>query len=438
MRQFSDSIIAPVLAAALAILSTTPARAQVTKEKIDADGLAPAGIYHVYKSGNMEDTAAPEGYKPFYISHIGRHGSRYHSSDKTFGGLKAKFLKADSLGILTPKGKALYTELWKVDSASVGKTGMLSDRGKKEHKAIADRMFHRFPSVFKSDSRRYVDAVSSTVPRCQESMFSCTRELKKLNKKLKVNVHSGDSYMAYLLRKPSWFKDVVKISAAEVDSLSQAWLNVGDFMNTIFSDREVAKSIVGREDMFVRELFIWGSIAPDLDLDGVYVPAYFTDEELFSLARLNSCRIYSEMVNAKESEGRRMAMADDLLEDFITKTDAALSSNSKVAADLRFAHDVSVMPLAGLMGITGCSEAWPLEDVWMHWMASDYTPMACNIQMIFYSKPGSKDVLVKILLNEQERAISGVEAVSGPYYRWKDVRKHLAGRLKYARRVNAG
>lgn len=438
MIRFSDSIIVPVLAAALAMLLTTPAHAQVTKEKIDADGLAPSGIYHVYKPGDMEDTAAPEGYKPFYISHIGRHGSRYHSSDKTFGGLKAKFLKADSLGILTPKGKALYTELWKVDSASVGKTGMLSDRGKKEHKTIADRMYRRFPSVFKSDSRRYVDAVSSTVPRCQESMFSCTRELKKLNKKLKVNVHTGDSYMAYLLRKPSWFKDVVKISAAEVDSLSRTWIDVGDFMNSIFTDRAAARAIVGREDMFVRELFTWGSIAPDLDLKGVYVPAYFTDEELFSLARLNSCRIYSEMVNAKESEGRRMAMADDLLEDFITKADAALSAKSNVAADLRFAHDVSVMPLAGLMGITGCSEAWPLEEVWKHWMASDYTPMACNIQMIFYRKPGAKDVLVKILLNEQECTLSGLNAVSGPYYRWKDVRKSFDGRLKYARRVNEG
>ena len=71
-------------------------------------------------------------------------------------------------------------------------------------------MFHRFPSVFKSGSRRYVDAVSSTVQRCQESMFSCTGELKKLNKKLRVNVHSGDSYMSYLLRKPSWFKEVVE------------------------------------------------------------------------------------------------------------------------------------------------------------------------------------------------------------------------------------
>lgn len=347
-------------------------------------------------------------------------------------------MKADSLGILTEKGKALYSDLYRIDSVSVGKAGKLSARGKNEHKEIAGRMFHRFPSVFKSGSRRYVDAVSSTVQRCQESMFSCTGELKKLNKKLRVNVHSGDSYMSYLLRKPSWFKEVVRTSAPEIDSLSRTWIDVSDFMNSIFSDRKTADSIVGREDMFARELYTWGSIAPDIDLNDIFVSSYFTPEELFSLTRLNSCRIYSEMVNAAESEGRRIAMADDLLEDFIVKANAAVSAKSNVAADLRFAHDVSVMPLAGLMGIEGCSEIWPLEEVWEHWMASDFTPMACNLQMVFYRRPGSKDILVKFLLNEQERLLNGVDPVSGPYYRWKDVRRHLSGRLAYARKVDAG
>ena len=426
--------------AALALVASfiaLPSGAQVTLEKINADKFAGAGIYHIYKAGNMTDTAAPEGYEPFYISHIGRHGSRYHSSDKSFDALAAMFMKADSLGILTEKGKALYSDMYRIDSVSAGKAGKLSARGKNEHKEIAGRMFRRFPSVFKSDSRRYVDAVSSTVQRCQESMFSCTGELKKLNKKLRVNVHSGDSYMAYLLRKPSWFKTVVKISAPQVDSLSKAWIDVSDFMNSIFTDRNLADSIVGREDMFAREINTWGSIASDLDLDDIFVSSYFTPEEMFSMTKLNSCRIYSEMLNAAESEGRRISMADDLLEDFIVKADAAVSAKSNVAADLRFAHDVSVMPLAGLMGIEGCSEMWPLEEVWMHWMAADFTPMACNLQMVFYRKPGSKDVLVKFLLNEQERLLNGVEPVSGPYYRWKDVRRHLAGRLDYAHKVNA-
>lgn len=436
-RTFFDRIVACVLSVSLASLVAMPCEAQVTLEKIKADKFAGAGIYHIYQPGDMTDSEAPEGFEPFYISHIGRHGSRYHSSDKTFGGLAAMFLKADSLGILTMKGKALYSDLHRIDSVSAGKAGKLSARGKMEHKEIANRMFHRFPSVFKSGSRRYVDAVSSTVQRCQESMFSCTGELKKLNKKLKVNVHTGDSYMAYLLRKPSWFKAVVRISAPEVDSLSRTWIDVSDFMNSIFTDRKAADSIVGREDMFARDLFTWGSIAPDLDLNDIFVSSYFTSEEMFSMTKLNSCRIYSEMVNAAESEGRRMALADDLLEDFIVKADAAMSKKSDVAADLRFAHDVSVMPLAGLMGIAGCSEMWPLEEVWMHWMAADFTPMACNIQMVFYRRPGSKDILVKFLLNEQERLLNGVDPVSGPYYRWKDVRRHLAGRLDYAHKVNA-
>lgn len=437
MRSLSDRIAVLALTALIVMFSAVSSRAQVTIEKINSDKFAGAGIYHVYRPGDMTDTKAPEGYEPFYISHIGRHGSRYHTSDKTFNRMETIFLNADSLGILTLKGKALYSYMRRIDSVSTGKAGKLSSRGKKEHKEIADRMFRRFPSVFKSDSRRYVDAVSSTVQRCQESMFSCTGELKKLNKKLRVNVHSGDSYMAYLLRKPSWFKEVVRISAPQIDSLSKAWIDVSDFMNSIFRDRKTADSFVGREDMFARELYTWGSIAPDLDLDDIFVSSYFTPEEQFTITKLNSCRIYSEMLNAAESEGRRIALADDLLEDFIAKADAAMPAKSDVAADLRFAHDVSVMPLVGLMGIEGCSEMWPLEEVWMHWMASDFTPMACNLQMVFYRRPGSKDILVKFLLNEQERFLNGVAPVDGPYYRWKDVRRHLSGRLDYARKVNA-
>ncbi len=39
--------------------------------------------------------------------------------------------------------------------------------------------------------------------------------------------------------------------------MSRTWIDVSDFMNSIFSDRKTADSIVGREDMFARELYTW-------------------------------------------------------------------------------------------------------------------------------------------------------------------------------------
>ena len=51
--------------------------------------------------------------------------------------------------------------------------------------------------------------------------------------------------------------------------------------------------------------------------------------------------------------------------------------------------------------------------------------------MIFYRPTDSiatDDVLVKVLLNEKEIVLPGTP-VSGPYYRWKDLRKYYLEKL---------
>lgn len=68
-----------------------------------------------------------------------------------------------------------------------------------------------------------------------------------------------------------------------------------------------------------------------------------------------------------------------------------------------------------------------------HWRNYEIFPMGSNIQMIFY-RPTKKaaytpdEVLVKVLLNEQEATLP-VKAVSGPYYRWKDLRDLYMSKL---------
>ena len=54
-----------------------------------------------------------------------------------------------------------------------------------------------------------------------------------------------------------------------------------------------------------------------------------------------------------------------------------------------------------------------------HWCDFRITPMAGNVQMIFY-RNSSGDVLVKFLLNEQETSIPIVTDCA-PYYHWKGV-----------------
>ena len=37
-----------------------------------------AGVYHSFEFHPIQDSPVPKGYRPFYISHYGRHGSRHH------------------------------------------------------------------------------------------------------------------------------------------------------------------------------------------------------------------------------------------------------------------------------------------------------------------------------------------------------------------------
>ncbi len=54
--------------------------AQPYKDEIASHPEKAGGVYSSYVVPPESLTKAPKGYKPFYISHYGRHGSRYHLS----------------------------------------------------------------------------------------------------------------------------------------------------------------------------------------------------------------------------------------------------------------------------------------------------------------------------------------------------------------------
>ena len=61
---------------------------------------------HSYEFDPIVDTPAPKGFKPFYITHYGRHGSRYEQNSTFARNAQAGFTYLDSLGLLTPAGDA--------------------------------------------------------------------------------------------------------------------------------------------------------------------------------------------------------------------------------------------------------------------------------------------------------------------------------------------
>ena len=53
------------------------------------------------------------------------------------------------------------------------------------------------------------------------------------------------------------------------------------------------------------------------------------------------------------------------------------------------------------------------------WCRTSQVPMGANVHFVFYRKPGSDDVLFKVLHNGKEATI-GLETDMWPYYRWQD------------------
>ena len=60
-----------------------PAWAQTSREELLTHLELTAGNYANYPVPTTLPTPAPEGYEPFYISHYGRHGARYMTSDRS-------------------------------------------------------------------------------------------------------------------------------------------------------------------------------------------------------------------------------------------------------------------------------------------------------------------------------------------------------------------
>ena len=109
-----------------------------------------------------------------------------------------------------------------------------------------------------------------------------------------------------------------------------------------------------------------------------------------------------------------------ILQDIMTKANAAIDGSSDRVADLRFGHDTYIGPLTVLMGINGADldpvDPYEVKYCYQNWE----TCMASNIQLIFYrGNGGQDDVLVKCLLDGHEATLP-VPTDNAPYYRWAD------------------
>lgn len=416
-------IIRSILAAAALTAAALPSLAQAFLDDIVATPEKAGGIYYAYPVDESLNTPAPKGYKPFYISHYGRHGSRYLISDRDYTGVNDLFHQADQAGALTKLGKDVMARLDTIWLEAEGRGGELTPLGVRQHQGIGRRMAEAFPEAFAGTDAQ-VTAASTTVMRCAHSMYSLLEGLKSRFPQLEIPRESSNRNMHYLnyhspesgpysSDKGEWYLDWKKFRQEKTapDRL----------VNSLFCDSTFIRRHVDPVEL------MWGLywIAVDLQNMETAVDLFdiFTPQELFDLWQVFNFNFYACNSNYPGAEGLHVDNAKNLLRNIVETADAYIA-DGKHGATLRFGHDGNLIPLAALMRLQGtyAPESNPYE---LHKVYSDFkiSPMAGNIQMIFFNdKKG--DILVKFMLNEREIAIPATTDLF-PFYRWEDARQVL-------------
>lgn len=79
LKKYVVITAAMTMGCCLVSFAQSPEHRQEVMALLKEDPTRSVNLHHNYEApSKIVDTPAPKGYKPFYVSHYGRHGSRYH------------------------------------------------------------------------------------------------------------------------------------------------------------------------------------------------------------------------------------------------------------------------------------------------------------------------------------------------------------------------
>ena len=408
-------------------------RAQTAAQEIRQNVLCTASNYMAYPGPIQQVlTPAPQGMKPFYISHYGRHGSRFHSKPSMYNEPYLTLARADSLGKLSDLGREVMLRLDIIRKDAENRWGELTPLGVQQQKDIARRMMERFPEVFEGHTD--IDARSTGVGRCILSMEYALLEMLQHNPDLNVHHNATHRDMDYLNLQDK------KLMALKFNKPAKEWYDRyvsqtahhTHLMRELFADTLYANKHVNMVDLSV-QLFLIAAIMQNTEL-GQHITLYdlFDYDESYRIWKIGNARWYIGWGAADVNGAVQPYAQRNLLRRLIEDADKVLSQpNTKV--ELRFGHETVLLPLICLLDINGYGFTTnDLEQLEPNgWINYRIFPMSCNLQLVFYRrspKDRADDVLFKVLLNENEATLP-LPTNQAPYYRWGDFRRYYLDKL---------
>lgn len=418
-----------LLALASALLVCACIQAQTPREDFHRDITLAGSNYVAYRGPQVQLTPAPKGYTPFYLSHYGRHGSRYMIGKKAYDRPYQTLLKADSAGVLTAKGKDVLRRVKLVRREAMGRQGELTPLGALQHQGIARRMMERFPEVFAGKTN--IEARSTVVIRCILSMENGLHELLRLNPQLQI-FHDASYHDMYYMNQDDKYLDSLKNTPERKEAmkaLSKKHKSYKRLMEMLFSDNEWVKKNVNKRGLSDQLFEMACSIQGTELRDKVTLFDLFNEEEAYDHWVINNAYWQVTYGNAPTTGGVQPYSQRNLLRNIIEQADSCIRLKHP-GATLRYGHDTMVTPLTCLLDLNGYGEEIKyLDDVAHHWFDYKITPMATNIQFVFYrNDKDENDILLKVLLNEDEATLP-IRTDKAPYYHWTDFKEFYLKKL---------
>ena len=384
-------------------------------QEVMADVERAGGVHRMYPTDQPRPTAAPKGYKPFYVSHLGRHGARFALGHTVYEDILAVWENAREKGWLTPEGEQFYQEYVSIYPLLAKREGQLTLKGQEQHRFIAEQLYRNYPAVFKGKTR--ASAVSTVSHRVIVSMFSFLSEVSELDKAVTCEADYSYPYQTYLLPE--------LIDSPEGRG-GEALTKYQHFRDSLVDSKAILHHWFTHPCELVKDpygfVFDMHTMVSTLDNMDFPVPEHlyslFTAEERYALWRVNNFRDYQLLGRSPDTGGIRVEVMKALYQDFVDKADADWKDG--VQLRLRFSHDSCLMPFLSYLGVNGMDarveNPLEVEKVWRNY----HVPMACNLQLVFFRSKRNPDILFQLLLNGREATLPLPMAAPGSFYRWKD------------------
>ncbi len=416
--------------------------AEITKkEDINKDNLYKfRGSMTQYEDPGVTYSKAPKGFKPFYMSHYGRHGSRYLLNTPQYNDPYTILQQADEKGVLTDFGKDVLRRLEIMAKDADGHLGDLTIVGQQQHRGIARRMVRNYPEIFNKNTT--IVARSTTSHRVMASMTAAMMEFSSILPKMNIDYNCSDfdrGYMNSEDRAINSAKNSRERNAA-VNAFNAKHNNPERLMCALFTDTTFitryqrtsssgSVSVSDRSDDLYTKIY---DIAANMgshsylgfDLDDV-----FTYDEWYDCWLQNNLYWFSVSGYHDFTQNIVPYGHATLLQDFLDKADIALA-NGTPAANLRYGHDTALYPLLCLMEVNDCEFApKDIEDLATKWVNYDIVHMGSNLQLIFFKDKNGK-ILVRALLDEKEAKLptecyKDAKGKEYPYfYEWDKLEKY--------------